>query len=104
MAIWIESWRLHSRTALHTIRIVGSSMSRIILGIIRITIVVYSLMPWAWGIDLSTLPAWAMPKSPPPHSTTKRTAGQRVRTESWRSRNMSTTTGIPPKEKAESPS
>ncbi|WP_246198061.1 SLC13 family permease, partial [Solidesulfovibrio aerotolerans] len=33
-----------------------------ILGIIQITLVVYFLMPWAWGVDLSVLPDWAIPK------------------------------------------
>lgn len=33
-----------------------------ILGIIQITLVVYYLMPWAWGIDLSVIPSWALPK------------------------------------------
>ena len=33
-----------------------------ILGIIQITLVVYFLMPWAWGIDLTVLPDWAIPK------------------------------------------
>ncbi|MHC1712133.1 MAG: DASS family sodium-coupled anion symporter [Solidesulfovibrio sp.] len=33
-----------------------------LLGIIQITLVVYFLMPWAWGIDLSVMPDWAIPK------------------------------------------
>ncbi|HCR13911.1 SLC13 family permease [Solidesulfovibrio sp.] len=33
-----------------------------ILGIIQITLVVYFLMPWVWGVDLTTLPSWAVPK------------------------------------------
>ena len=33
-----------------------------ILGIIQITLVVYYLMPWVWGIDLSVMPDWAIPK------------------------------------------
>lgn len=33
-----------------------------ILGIIQITLVVYFLMPWAWGVDLTVLPDWAIPK------------------------------------------
>ena len=33
-----------------------------ILGIIQITLVVYYLMPWVWGIDLAVMPDWAIPK------------------------------------------
>jgi solute carrier family 13 (sodium-dependent dicarboxylate transporter), member 2/3/5 len=33
-----------------------------LMGIVQITLVVYYLMPWVWGIDLSTLPTWAVPK------------------------------------------
>ena len=32
------------------------------LGIIQITLVIYFLLPVAWGIDLSVLPDWAIPK------------------------------------------
>ncbi len=33
-----------------------------LLGIIQITLVVYYLMPWVWGVDLHTMPSWALPK------------------------------------------
>jgi sodium-dependent dicarboxylate transporter 2/3/5 len=33
-----------------------------LLGIIQITLVVYYVMPWMWGIDLSVMPDWAIPK------------------------------------------
>ena len=33
-----------------------------LLGIVQITLVVYYLMPMVWGIDLSVMPDWAIPK------------------------------------------
>jgi sodium-dependent dicarboxylate transporter 2/3/5 len=32
-----------------------------LMGIVQITIVVYYLMPWVWGIDLTQMPTWAIP-------------------------------------------
>ncbi|GFK96150.1 Sodium-dependent dicarboxylate transporter SdcS [Fundidesulfovibrio magnetotacticus] len=33
-----------------------------LLGIVQITLVVYYLMPLVWGVDLSVMPDWAIPK------------------------------------------